>query len=46
MYPALMGSKTLPQNSAKVKEVRWGSTAHKARLVQLIISGDEETPTD
>ena len=40
-----MGSKT-PSKFSESKEVRWGSTAHKVRLVQLIISGDEENPTD
>ena len=41
---ALTGSKIPPQNSAK--EVRWGSTARKSRLVQLIIIGDEQNPND
>ena len=26
------------------KEDRWGATAHKVRLVQLTLSGDEENP--
>ena len=38
-----MGSKTPPQNAAKAKKLG-GGTAHKIRLVQLIISGDEENP--
>ncbi len=32
IYPALMSGKTPPQNSAKNKEVRWGSTAHKSPI--------------
>ena len=40
-----MGSKTPPQNSAKAKKLGGGRAAHKL-IVQLIISGDEENPTD
>ncbi|MCU5379463.1 spermidine/putrescine ABC transporter ATP-binding protein [Bacillus cereus] len=32
LYPALMGSKTPPQNSAKVKKLGVGSTAHKSPI--------------
>ena len=48
IYPALMGSKTpaSKQNSAKEKNLGGGGLPIKFRLVQLIISGDEETPTD
>ena len=41
----LMGSKTPPQNSAKAK-LGGDQLPIKVRLVQLIISGDEENPTD
>ena len=43
-FITLMGSKTPPQNSAKAKKLGGGRAAHKIRLVQLIISGDEENP--
>jgi len=36
IYPALMGSKTPTSKFSKSKEFRW----------ELIISGDEENPTD
>ncbi|MDA1532620.1 spermidine/putrescine ABC transporter ATP-binding protein [Bacillus cereus group sp. BY17LC] len=32
LYPALMGSKTPPQNSAKAKKLGGGSTAHKSPI--------------
>nr|WP_254916552.1 spermidine/putrescine ABC transporter ATP-binding protein [Bacillus cereus] len=32
MYPALTGSKTLPQNSAKAKKLGWGSIARKSPI--------------
>ncbi|MBE7097592.1 spermidine/putrescine ABC transporter ATP-binding protein [Bacillus cereus] len=31
-YPALMGSKTPPQNLAKAKKLGGGSTAHKSPI--------------
>ena len=40
----MMGSKTPPQNSAKAKKLGGDQLPIKARLVRLIISGDEETP--
>ena len=43
IYP-LMGSKTPPQNSAKAKKLGGVGLPIKVRLVQLIISGDEENP--
>ena len=39
-----MSSKTPPQNSAKAKKLGGDQLPIKARLVQLIISGDEENP--
>ena len=42
-YP--MGSKTPPQNSAKAKKLG-GDQLPINPIVQLIISGDEENPTD
>ena len=42
----LMGSKTPPQNSAKAKKLGGVGRYIKVRLVQLIISGDEENPTN
>ena len=41
-----MGSKTPPQNAAKAKKLGGDQLPIKVRLVQLIISGDEENPTD
>ncbi|PHC85101.1 hypothetical protein COF42_19800 [Bacillus wiedmannii] len=32
IYPALMGSKTPPQNAAKAKNLGGGSTAHKSPI--------------
>ena len=40
---SLMGSKTPPQNSAKAKNLGGDQLPIKP-IVQLIISGDEETP--
>ena len=42
----LTGSKTPPQNSAEAKKLGGESTARKSPIVQLIISGDEQNPTD
>ena len=46
IYPTLTGSKTPPQNAAKAKKLGGDQLPIKVRLVQLIISGDEENPTD
>ena len=43
-YP--LGSKTPPQNLAKAKKLGGDQLPIKVRLVQLIISGAEENPTD
>ena len=43
---ALTGSKTPPQNSAEAKKLGGNQLSVKARLVQLIIRGDEQNPTD
>ncbi len=44
-YPTLMGSKTPTSKFSESKEIRWGDQLPiKVRLVQLIISGGEETP--
>ncbi|MDA2340932.1 spermidine/putrescine ABC transporter ATP-binding protein [Bacillus cereus] len=32
LYPALMGSKTSPQNSAKVKKLGGGRATHKSPI--------------
>ena len=44
IYPALTGSKTPPQNLARAKKLGGDQLPVKARLVQLIISGDEQNP--
>ena len=45
IYPTLTGSKTPTSKCSESKEVRRGSTAHKP-IGSIIISGDEENPTD
>ena len=44
LLPALTGSKTPTSKFSDIIEVRWGQLPVKARLVQLIISGDEQNP--
>ncbi|OOR62638.1 hypothetical protein BLX04_12560 [Bacillus mycoides] len=45
LYPALTGGKPPTLKFSESKEVRWGNQLPvKARLVQLIISGDEQNP--
>ena len=44
VYPALTGSKTPPQNSVEAKKLGGDQLSVKVRLVQLIISGDEQNP--
>jgi hypothetical protein len=46
-YPALVGSKTPPQNSAEVKNTGGGLTAHKSPIGSTNNQwGIKDTPTD
>ncbi len=47
VYPALMGSKTPPQNSAKAKQLGGGSTARKSPIGSINNQwGMNKTPAD
>ena len=46
LFTALKAVRPPPQNSAKAKKLGGGSTTRKSPMVQLIISGDEQNPTD